>query len=355
MNEFLCGVIEGFYGREWPWSQRRTMIEFLQREQFNTYVYAPKSDRYLRRAWRELHDAEAFSQLTQLRTHCRAHAIQFGIGFSPWGLQAEYSAADRAALRNKITHLNTLDTDIFCILFDDMPGAIVDLAQRQLAIIDDVLAWSNARRFIVCPTYYSFDPVLEKVFGAMPVNYLETLGAQLPKNIDLFWTGSQVVAPGFTKDDIDAIAQKIQRKPLLWDNYPVNDGAKISRFLHLLPPQQRPWQLHDWCSGHLANPMNQPLLSQLPLAALARNYREREQFDADNFWRDDLEQLIEPTLAQLLRRDAERFQQAGLDRIDADERQRLLADYRQMADPAALEVIEWLQERYRFDPACLTD
>jgi hypothetical protein len=57
----------------------------------------------------------------------------------------------------------------------------------------------------------------------------------------------------------------------------------------------------------------------------------------------------------LLRRDAERFQQAGLDRIDADERQRLLADYRQMADPAALEVIEWLQEQYRFDPACLTD
>jgi hypothetical protein len=33
----------------------------------------------------------------------------------------------------------------------------------------------------------------------------------------------------------------------------------------------------------------------------------------------------------------------------------LLADYGQMADPAALEVIEWLQEQYRFDPACLTD
>ena len=355
MREFLCGVIEGFYGREWPWPLRRTMIEFLQREQFNTYVYAPKADRYLRSAWREMHDAEVFSQLELLRMHCRTHAIQFGTGFSPWGLQSEYTATDRTALREKIAQLNNLDSDIFCILFDDMPGNIDDLAQRQLDVIGDIVAASTARRFIVCPTYYSFDPVLEKVFGAMPHDYLETLGAQLPSSIDIFWTGSHVVAPGFSKWDIDAIAEKIQRKPLLWDNYPVNDGAKISRFLHLLPPRERPAQLQQWCSGHLANPMNQPLLSRLPLAALAQSYRDDKTFDADNFWRNSLESLIDPALAALLRRDIDRFQSQGLDNIDAADRNSLIADYRRVADPAALEVIEWLQERYRFDPACLTD
>lgn len=355
MSDFLCGVIEGFYGREWSWPLRRTMIEFLQREQFNSYVYAPKADRHLRRAWRDMHTGETFAQLEQLRQHCRLHAVQFGIGFSPWGLQSEYNAADRQALREKIAHLNRLDSDIFCILFDDMPGAIADLAQRQLAIVDDVLAWSSARRFIVCPSYYSFDPVLEKVFGAMPHRYLETLGAQLPQQVDLFWTGSHVVAPGFSKADIDAIAPIIRRKPLLWDNYPVNDGAKISRFLHLLPPRDRPWQLRDWCSGHLANPMNQPLLSRLPLAALARGYRERESFDADSFWNAELEHFVEPALAQLLRRDVERFQRDGLDGIDAATRTRLIADYSRCIDPAAREVVAWLQEQYRFDPACLTD
>ena len=82
-----------------------------------------------------------------------------------------------------------------------------------------------------------------------------------------------VLSPGYTHADINAISEKIQRKPLLWDNYPVNDGRKISRFLHLLPVRDRPAQLRDWCSGHLANPMNQAFLSQLPLASLARSYQ----------------------------------------------------------------------------------
>ncbi|MEM8934075.1 MAG: sulfatase-like hydrolase/transferase, partial [Acidobacteriota bacterium] len=34
-------------------------------------------------------------------------------------------------------------------------------------------------RFIACPTYYSFDPALERVFGAMPENYLTDFGRLL--------------------------------------------------------------------------------------------------------------------------------------------------------------------------------
>ncbi len=165
-------------------------------------------------------------------------------------MQSEYSATDCEQLQKKFQQLNQLDCDVLYILFDDMPGAIEGLAQRQAAIVADIVSMSSARRFAMCPTYYSFDPQLEKLFGAMPADYLPALGKLLPESIDIFWTGSLVLSPGYTQHDINAISEKIQRKPLLWDNYPVNDGRKISRFLHLLPVRERPAQLHDWCSGH---------------------------------------------------------------------------------------------------------
>jgi hyaluronoglucosaminidase len=353
MTDFLCGVIEGFYGRTWPWPLRRTMIDFLRQQQFNTYVYAPKADRYLRSDWRHHHPDADLNALLDLRAHCASNAIQFGMGLSPCGLQANYSEADRAALARKFEQLNRLDSDVLCILFDDMPGAITDLAERQVAITKDILSMSSARRFVMCPSYYSFDPVLEQIFGKMPERYLETLGELLPSSVDIFWTGSLVLSPGYSAQDIEAIYSRIGRKPLLWDNYPVNDGKRISRFLHLKPVRNRPRELRESCSGLLANPMNQPLLSQLPLASLAQNFYA-ERYDADHFWREELEQFVGEELAVLLRRDVERFQEQGLDAISESERQTLIADYARIAHPAAAEVIDWLQEGYRFDPACLT-
>lgn len=354
MNDFLCGVIEGFYGRTWPWPVRHALIEFFQQQQLNTYIYAPKADRWLRREWRAAHPADEFAQLLTLRAHSRAHAVRFGIGFSPWGLQASYDAADRTALRRKVSELERLDCDVFCILFDDMPGAIADLAARQCEIVSDILAVCSAPRVLVCPTYYSFDPLLEKVFGAMPERYLETLGAGLDARVDVLWTGAQVLAPGFSRADIDAVEQRLGRAPVLWDNYPVNDGQRISRFLHLLPVRDRPWQLSQWCRGHLANPMNQAFLSQLPLASLAQSYRLRDSYDPDEFWRTAADSLIGKTFAQLLRRDVDLFQHQGLDALSQSERTRLVEDYQRIAHPAAVELIDWLSEGYRFDPECLT-
>ena len=46
------------------------------------------------------------------------------------------------------------------------------LAQRQADIVADVCRWLPGVRILVCPTYYSFDPVLEKYFGK---DYVEKL------------------------------------------------------------------------------------------------------------------------------------------------------------------------------------
>src|SRR5690606_14309512 len=104
------------------------------------------------------------------------------------------------------------------------------------------------------------------------------LGASLDKAIDVFWTGPQVISHSYPRDHLLEVADKLQRKPFLWDNYPVNDARRLTPFLHLQAFTGRSKALRDLCSGHLANPMNQAWLSQLPLATLAALYRE-EAYD----------------------------------------------------------------------------
>ncbi|MHB1307409.1 MAG: beta-N-acetylglucosaminidase domain-containing protein, partial [Limisphaerales bacterium] len=43
-NNFLSGVVEGFYGRPWNPSQRRQLFEWLRIAGLNAYLYAPKDD-----------------------------------------------------------------------------------------------------------------------------------------------------------------------------------------------------------------------------------------------------------------------------------------------------------------------
>ena len=60
---FLCGVIEGFYGRPWTVGQRRELLERMARWGLNTYFYSPKDDLYHRTRWRDRYPAEAAGEL----------------------------------------------------------------------------------------------------------------------------------------------------------------------------------------------------------------------------------------------------------------------------------------------------
>jgi hypothetical protein len=351
-HDFPLGVIEGYFGRQWSWDCRRDYAGFLRAQGFNTYVYAPKNDAYLRKSWQALHPETEFRQLLALRDHYRHTGVAFGIGLSPFELYRDFSAGNQQLLARKLEQLNELELDLLCILFDDMLGSLADLAAQQLRIIAFITAHSNARRYAVCPTYYSDDPLLTRHFGAAPEHYLEELGAGLDPAHLLFWTGPKVISPDYPEAHLRNVATRLRRKPLLWDNYPVNDAKRLTPFLHLGPFHGRdPDVLRAHCGGQLSNPMNQGYLSQLPLYALARHYRSGEVPTLH----EALQALCSPCLAMLLERDAERFQRQGLDALDDATRAVLAAEYRALdEEPMAREVSEWLRGEYAFDPACLT-
>jgi hypothetical protein len=348
------GVIEGFYGQAWTWSERTGYADFLAQSGYSFYIYAPKSDACLRHEWKRHWPVEQWDALHALRSCYRDAGVLWGIGLSPFEIYKDWTEGNARLLDKKLLQINELFPDILCVLFDDMSGDKSGLASLQAEIVEAVIARTNAKQIIVCPTYYSFDPVLEKLFGPMPDNYWQVLGELLPENIDIFWTGDSVCSSTYEKRTLQFIADQFQRKPFIWDNYPVNDGRLSSQYLHVDAFRNRPAQMLDWCSGHAVNPMNAAHLSKIPLLTLIDSYRSGNTYAAERAWLHAAEKLCGSDLAALIYRDLHLFQSCGLDSIAERQKKALLREYQSLQNPCAHEICHWLQGHYRFDPACLT-
>ncbi len=354
MSDFFYGVIEGFYGRQWSWQIRADYAAFLSAHGFDCYIYAPKGDAFLRARWRELYTPQDFQRLETMGQSYHRQGLRWGLGLSPLGLSSAFDKNDREQLLAKVEQINAANPDILCILFDDSRGDIDGLANRQLEIVETVLSVSCAAQHIVCPTYYSFDPVLERVFGKMPEGYLTELGSNLPQSVGIFWTGNQVISPAYSRHDIESVSGLLHRKPILWDNYPVNDGKLTSEHLHLQAYTGRPCQLASWSRGHLVNPMNQPHLSQLVLQSLACVYADGDKYSPQVAMDNGLAALGNVDLADRIKQDIELFQHKGLGVISEQQRLQLIEVYQHFSHPVAVEISDWLAGDYRFDPDCLT-
>ena len=347
------GVVEGFYGDGWGWQDRVDCAQFLAGQSLGTYVYAPKSDRYLRSAWRDPWPGADYDKLHVCTRGVTSQGVHMGVGLSPIGLGNELSDRNRQALRAKLDQVSALSPSILCVLFDDVETTGDDMAEQQLRVVDVICDYASFDRVIVCPSYYSTDPVLERVFGARAGNYWSQLSKGLDASIDLFWTGERVCSNDYSRASLDKAAELLGRPPVIWDNYPVNDGEKSCGKLFLQSFSGRELLVTDAVAGHLANPMRQPVLSRLPLVTMAALHAGMDTVSMKLAAEKFLEREA-PGLIPLITRDAERFASAGLDGLGDKERERLSLEYQSIEHPMAAEVVGWLQGRYAFDPACLT-
>jgi len=354
VKPFRLGVVEGFFGKSWSWDARTQYAQFLSGNGFTTYLYAPKNDDYFRKQWKEPCPSSHLDALTRLAAHYKGAGIEFAIGLSPFELYLDFSSAGQDALSRKLEEINAINPDILCILFDDMPGDVGNLADEQLKIMDFVTRHSKARDYIFCPTYYSDDPVLESHFGKRPEKYLEELGGQLDSRINIFWTGPNVFSKEFTEDHLHEITETLSRKPLLWDNYPVNDSKNLVGNLHLAPFMNRSPELKNLTQGHMANPMNQASLSQIALYSLGKLYQE-DGINPETILEEAFSALCPPKIGKLLLEDSVQFQDKGLDNFSETEIETLVTRYSPFQEhPMVAELLDWLKGEYAFDPQCLT-
>lgn len=346
--QVALGLIEGYYGRPWTWASRIETIAFLAPHGYRFYFYAPKSDVFLRERWHEDHPPETAQRLRQLAAACRDLGVRFGIGLSPFELYRDFGRSGRGALARKISFFSDIGIDDLAILFDDMKGDLPGLAEAQVAIVHWIAERSTAERIAVCPTYYSDDPLLDRFFGQRPENYLEEFGARLDPTIDMFWTGEEVCSRQFTPGHLERVARLIGRKPLLWDNYPVNDGRRMSRYLHLRGFTGRPSSLAPHIAAHAVNPALQPVLTRIPALTLAQSYALGDAYEYLRASDDAARDVAGARLASMIREDLSLFQDSGLDGLGASA-ERLLSRYRDIDHPAAREIVGWINGEYSFE------
>lgn len=339
------GTIEGFYGRPWTWEERADTIAFLAPHGYRFYLYAPKADVYLRRKWKEPHPRDLADNLAELAAHCRDVGVRFGLGISPFEIFESWDEASREALAAKLAFADELGVRDLAILFDDMRGDLPGLAETQARIVDFAAGRTGADRVIVCPSYYTDDPVLDRVFGQRPEGYVEELGRLLDPKLEIFWTGEEVVSREYSVAHLERVTEQLRRKPFLWDNYPVNDGQRMSQYLHLRGFTGRPPEMGGHIAAHGVNPALQAVLTRIPMLTLVERYRGGPYSYFEATRRAAVEVLGE-RLGQQLYEDVLLLQDVGLDRL-ADKAELIREHYTGEEHPGAREIVAWMDGAYR--------
>lgn len=282
----LLGVIEGFYGPPpWSWTARDRMVGFLARNGFDLYVYAPKDEPFHRARWRDPYPAPELARFERLAGRCRRAGVVLVYGLSP----VDVAMGDGPEIQTMWAKILQLRGGVgirsFCLLFDDLPQDLppgqrqrVEGARWQAAVANELL-W-RLREMGEVP-HLLFTPTEYHGRGDPP--YLRALGDSLGPDIDVFWTGREVCSRSIRAADVRAVTRSLGRAPLIWDNYPVNDGA-MRVDPHLRPLRGRAADLPPAVRGIVANGAIRPEASKVAFHTAAAYWADPDAYDPEAAW-----------------------------------------------------------------------
>jgi protein O-GlcNAcase/histone acetyltransferase len=294
----ISGVIEGFYGRPWTEAQRIEMMDWIAAAGMNLYVYAPKDDVKLRARWREPYTDTEMAALARLVEAAKARGLTMMAALAPC-LDITYSdPAELAHLLRRLDQFLSLGLTHFALLYDDIPSQLrpEDAAQfpsfaaAQCHIANAAWAYicaKNGTRLFFCPTEYC-----GRMAGGDPEQspYLQTLGADLCSNIDICWTGPEIISPEITADSLRKLSNVLRRKPVIWENFHANDYDV--RRTHAGPLGGRESGIRQEIAGFITNPNNEFEANFVPVHTTgtfltAARYDESQAAEqAGRAWRD---------------------------------------------------------------------
>lgn len=288
------GITEGFYGTPWTHEQRLAQLDFMGRTKQNRYLYAPGDDLHRQARWREPYPAERRAEFRELAERARHHHVTLGWAVAPGQAMCFASDDDLRALTRKLDAMWALGFRAFQLQFQDVsysewhcgadadrfgsgPGAAARAQARVANAVARHLAGRHpgAAALSLMPTEYYED-------GSTA--YRRALSRALDPGVEVAWTGVGVVPRTITGGEL-AEARQVFGHPLVtMDNYPVNDYAPGRIFLG--PYQGREPAVAAGSAGLLANAMEQPEASRIPLFTAAdfawnpRDYRPQESWRA---------------------------------------------------------------------------
>jgi hyaluronoglucosaminidase len=234
-------------------------------------------------------------KLRELVSHATSQGITFGTAVSPGQTIIYSDPTELAALKGRLTQYLDLGINLVGVFFDDIPNdfqsesdasAFTSFAQAHASLGNQLYEWLQKEypnsQLVICPTVYR---------GTGYEDYLIEIGELLNSNVHLLWTGIQICS--FRLDVRDALIfqESAKRKPLYWDNYPVNDVAMVHE-LHIGPLRARESGLVNHSEGLLANPMTQAEASKIALWTIGEYLNDPISYDPEAAWDRALAEVI---------------------------------------------------------------
>jgi len=274
--------IRGMKGMLWAPETYIEEIPFLARYRFNLLMHCYTSMWDLEtdganRWFREIPE-EKMDTMRRVVEKCAENGIAFCFSINP-ALNSPRpfrtrNGGDFEILWDRFQAFQDLGVRWFSVAFDDISTGVDAPGHAECAnrLLERLRERDPEARLILCPTVYH-NKALKAEWAR---EYLRVLGRKLHPDIEIFWTGPGVCSWRMTSEDAAEFTSLIGRKPFVWDNYPVNDGAPI---LHLAPLQGRAPGLARHVSGYLFNPMYQHEINRLPAITIADYLWDPENYD----------------------------------------------------------------------------
>lgn len=284
----IRGVIEGFYGLFYSAPERKDLISFMGDHGFNLYIYGPKNDRQHRARWREPYPDFIMEQFAETVAHSRNVGVDFAYSIGS-GVSINYACEeDFQLITEKFKAFYKIGVRDFMIMLDDIAAEFqheeevqkfTSYAQAHVHVANRLNHWLKSLdktcRLSLCPTDYH---------GTAPFSdYIHELGKGLNEEIDIFYTGPEICSKTISEQDAADFAAAVQRKPIIWDNYPVNDLAMTSE-MHIGPITGRENSLIKVCKGFIVNTMSQAEASKVALLTFADFFNNPEEYDPWTSW-----------------------------------------------------------------------
>ena len=275
-KEMLKGYIEGYYGRFFSEQDRCKVLDHMGKLNMDFYLYGPKEDSFHRVNWEKPYPDSEIKTLKSFIRDSKKNSVRPVFALSPGMNITKFSNKYIQSLTKKILQAQKIGFKDFAILFDDIDQARnAELAETHLKIIQHVSSIKNINKnpLMICPTVYC------KSFARGEIKdneYLQVLAANIDPNINILWTGDEVVSKSISLKNLKDLKSLFKNPIIIWDNFYANDYCPTRFFIG---PYTGRASLDKVVEGIGINPTGMPITDSICLERFAISKTDQQIID----------------------------------------------------------------------------
>lgn len=226
----IIGYIEGYYGTLLSWKNRKLIIKSLNKNNMNTYFYAPKEDVCHRLYWRKKYSKKWRLNFQNFIQISKKNNIKVIAGVAP-GLDFNFKELHNVSINNENSDFKLLfkkakqlledGASSIALMLDDIPNDFkkkfgINISEGTYhAILANKLSDKLGQNIFFVPRVYA-----DELISDDPT-YLQDLSKTLNPKIKVFYCGKNVVAK--TYKNYQKIKKILSNQIIIWDNFYAND------------------------------------------------------------------------------------------------------------------------------------